>query len=218
MAPGLAWAARWGSGASNIIAPAPVAASALIIIEATAIDDAPISAGVWAANLRNTSDAVLPGCTAASPMPCRPRARRSSALLSHSGRNTSMGAQGQPPRRPRHKFRWTARATSRNELEFEEIAAIPRRLCRRRSALSRWRIGWGGAVLHPRQPGAAILVAPPRTSATMTMVAAPKTGCAWREEVLHGRARAAIGPEFNVWHPLQCRRADRRTGIAWRMA
>ena len=32
----------------------------LIVIEATAIDDAPISAGVSAANLHNTSDAVLP--------------------------------------------------------------------------------------------------------------------------------------------------------------
>ena len=94
----------------------------LIIIEATSIDDSPISAGAFNSNLRNTSDAVLPlyGRLADA---VHAEGTKVFCLLSHSGRNTVMGAQGQPPVAP-SAIPMDRTRDIPHALEREEIAAI----------------------------------------------------------------------------------------------
>ncbi len=94
----------------------------LIVIEATSIDNSPIGAGVSSANLRNIDDFILP--------PYRQLADAVHAdgakifcLLSHSGRNTVMGAQGQPPVAP-SPIPMDRTRDIPHALEREEIAAI----------------------------------------------------------------------------------------------
>lgn len=94
----------------------------LIVIEATAIDDAPISAGVSAANLHNTSDAVLPLYRRIADA-VHAEGAKIFCLLSHSGRNTVMGPQGQPPMAP-SAIPMDRTRDIPHELEREEIAAI----------------------------------------------------------------------------------------------
>jgi 2,4-dienoyl-CoA reductase-like NADH-dependent reductase (Old Yellow Enzyme family) len=93
----------------------------LIVIEATAIDDAPISAGVSAANLRNTSDAVLPLYRRIADA-VHAEGAKIFCLLSHSGRNTVMGPQGQPPMAP-SAIPMDRTRDIPHELEREEIKA-----------------------------------------------------------------------------------------------
>jgi 2,4-dienoyl-CoA reductase-like NADH-dependent reductase (Old Yellow Enzyme family) len=94
----------------------------LIIIEATSIDDSPISAGGCNSSLRNTSDAVLPlyGLLADA---VHAEGAKIFCLLSHSGRNTVMGLQGQPPVAPSAISMDRTRDIP-HALEREEIAAI----------------------------------------------------------------------------------------------
>jgi 2,4-dienoyl-CoA reductase-like NADH-dependent reductase (Old Yellow Enzyme family) len=94
----------------------------LIVIEATGIDDAPISASASVANLRNTSDAVLPAYRRIADA-VHAEGAKIFCLLSHSGRNTSMGAQGQPPMAP-SAIPMDRTRDIPHELEREEIAAI----------------------------------------------------------------------------------------------
>jgi 2,4-dienoyl-CoA reductase-like NADH-dependent reductase (Old Yellow Enzyme family) len=94
----------------------------LIVVEATSIDESPISAGVFNSNLRNTSDAVLPlyGRLADA---VHADGAKIFCLLSHSGRNTVMGVQGQPPVAP-SPIPMDRTRDIPHALEREEIAAI----------------------------------------------------------------------------------------------
>lgn len=94
----------------------------LIVIEATSIDDSPIGAGVSGANLRNTSDAVLPLYRRIAEA-VHAEGAKIFCLLSHSGRNTVMGSQGQPPLAP-SAIPMDRTRDIPHELEREEIAAI----------------------------------------------------------------------------------------------
>ncbi len=66
---------------------------ALIVTEATGIDDAPLRAY----NIRNTSDAILPGYRGLADA-VHEEGAAVFALLSHTGRNQVMDAEGNPPR------------------------------------------------------------------------------------------------------------------------
>ncbi len=94
----------------------------LIVIEATSIDDSPIGAGVAGANLRNTSDAVLPLYQRIADA-VHAESTKIFCLLSHSGRNTVMGSQGQPPLAP-SAIPMDRTRDIPHALEREEIAAI----------------------------------------------------------------------------------------------
>lgn len=94
----------------------------LIVIEATSVDDSPIGAGTGGANLRNTSDAVLPAYQRIADA-IHAEGAKIFCLLSHSGRNTVMGAQGQPPVAP-SPIPMDRTRDIPHALEREEIAAI----------------------------------------------------------------------------------------------
>ncbi len=94
----------------------------LIVIEATSIDDSPIAAGNRGANLRNTSDAVLPAYRRIAEA-MHAEGTKIFCLLSHSGRNTVMGAEGQPPLAP-SAIPMDRTHDIPHALEREEIAAI----------------------------------------------------------------------------------------------
>lgn len=66
---------------------------ALIVTEATGIDDAPLRGY----NIRNTSDAILPGYRQLADA-LHAEGAAVFALLSHTGRNQVMDAEGNPPR------------------------------------------------------------------------------------------------------------------------
>jgi len=71
----------------------------LIVLEATGIDLSPISIGTGGTNLRNISDAVLPGYRRIAAA-VHAEGAKLFCLLSHSGRNTTMGRNGEPPVAP----------------------------------------------------------------------------------------------------------------------
>ncbi|MEO9188648.1 MAG: N-methylproline demethylase, partial [Acetobacteraceae bacterium] len=96
----------------------------LIVIEATAIDDASIGAGTRAAHLRNTGDAVLRAYRRIAEA-VHAEGTKIFCMLSHSGRNTVMGPEGQPPMAPSAIPMDRTRDVP-HELEREEIAAIVR--------------------------------------------------------------------------------------------
>ena len=94
----------------------------LIVIEATSIDNSPIGAGVSSANLRNVDDSILPLYRQLADA-VHAEGAKIFCLLSHSGRNTVMGAQGQPPVAP-SPIPMDRTRDIPHALEREEIAAI----------------------------------------------------------------------------------------------
>src|SRR6185437_11758675 len=94
----------------------------LIVIEATSVDDSPIGAGVSGANLRNVSDAVIPAYHRIAEA-VHAEGTKIFCLLSHSGRNTVMGSQGQPPMAP-SAIPMDRTRDIPHALEREEIAGI----------------------------------------------------------------------------------------------
>jgi 2,4-dienoyl-CoA reductase-like NADH-dependent reductase (Old Yellow Enzyme family)/thioredoxin reductase len=96
----------------------------LIVLEATSIDDSPIGIGGGGANLRNTSDAVLPDYRRIAAA-VHAEGTKLFCMLSHSGRNTTMGRDGQPPVAP-SPIPMDRTRDIPHELEPDEIAAIVR--------------------------------------------------------------------------------------------
>lgn len=70
----------------------------LIILEATAVDHSPLSAKTKGAHLRST-DAIIPGYRRMADA-LHPEGAMVFTMLSHSGRNSAMGADGDPPVAP----------------------------------------------------------------------------------------------------------------------
>jgi 2,4-dienoyl-CoA reductase-like NADH-dependent reductase (Old Yellow Enzyme family) len=70
----------------------------LIVLEATSVDQSPIGARAKGANLRST-DAIIPGYRRIADA-LHAEGAKVFTMLSHSGRNTSMGADGEPPVAP----------------------------------------------------------------------------------------------------------------------
>lgn len=96
----------------------------LIVLEATSVDASPIGVGSGGANLRNTSDAVIPQYQRIAGV-VHGEGAKLFCLLSHSGRNTTMGANGQPPLAP-SPIPMDRTRDIPHELEPEEIAEIVR--------------------------------------------------------------------------------------------
>lgn len=93
----------------------------LIILEATGVDATPIFAKEGA-SLRNADDSVIPGYRRLSKA-VHDEGAAIYTMLSHSGRNTSMGINGTPPRGPSPIPMDRTRDIPR-PLEVEELAAI----------------------------------------------------------------------------------------------
>ncbi len=94
----------------------------LVVIEATSIDRSPIGAGTGGNNLRNTGDEVIPAYRRIAEA-VHEEGAKIFCLLSHSGRNTVMGAQGEPPMAP-SAIPMDRTHDIPHALEREEIAAI----------------------------------------------------------------------------------------------
>ncbi len=95
----------------------------LIVMEATGVDASPIGAK-GGSYLRNSDDSVLPGYRKLSKV-LHDEGAVVFTMLSHSGRNTTMGINGTPPRAPSPIPFDRARDIPR-PLEIEEIKAITR--------------------------------------------------------------------------------------------
>lgn len=95
----------------------------LIILEATSVDQSPIGARAKGANLRS-SDALIPGYRRIAEA-LHAEGAKVFTMLSHSGRNTSMGADGEPPMAPSPLPMDRSRDIP-HELEIDEIAGIVR--------------------------------------------------------------------------------------------
>lgn len=96
----------------------------LIIIEATAVTDAPIGAGTSGAYLSNTDESIIPGYRRLADA-VHAEGATIFTMLSHSGCNTSMAAEGQPPLGPSPISMDRTRDVP-HELEIEQIEEIVR--------------------------------------------------------------------------------------------
>jgi 2,4-dienoyl-CoA reductase-like NADH-dependent reductase (Old Yellow Enzyme family)/thioredoxin reductase len=93
----------------------------LIVLEATSVDRSPIGARAKGANLRST-DALIPGYRRIADA-LHAEGAKVFTMLSHSGRNTSMGPDGEPPMAPSPIPMDRSRDIP-HELDAEEIAGI----------------------------------------------------------------------------------------------
>ncbi len=96
----------------------------LIVIEATAIDESPLSAAGRGGTLKNIDDSVIPAYRRLAAA-VHAEGARIFCLLSHSGRNSAMGPDGRPPVAPSPMPMDRTRDIP-HELEPEEIAEIVR--------------------------------------------------------------------------------------------
>ncbi|MCC7428088.1 MAG: FAD-dependent oxidoreductase [Alphaproteobacteria bacterium] len=95
----------------------------LVIMEATSVDQSPIGAKAKGANLRS-SDAIIPGYRRIADA-LHAEGAKVFTMLSHSGRNTSMGADGEPPVAP-SPIPMDRTRDIPHELTIEEIGGIVR--------------------------------------------------------------------------------------------
>ena len=176
----------------------------LIVIEATSIDNSPIGAGVSSANLRNIDDSILPLYRQLADA-VHAEGTKIFCLLSHSGRNTVMGAQGQPPVAPSPipmdrtrdiPTRWSARKSLPSSLDLP-----PRHVGAAMAAWMAWSFPSRTATLY-----SSFSRLPP-TSVRTSTAATQKTGCVWLARYCwqYGRSR----PAFHLRYPLQRRGTDR---------
>lgn len=93
----------------------------LIVLEATSVDASPIGARAKGANLRST-DALMTGYRRIAEA-LHAEGAKVFTMLSHSGRNTSMGPDGEPPMAPSPLPMDRSRDIP-HALEIEEIQAI----------------------------------------------------------------------------------------------
>ncbi|MBL8701176.1 MAG: FAD-dependent oxidoreductase [Alphaproteobacteria bacterium] len=95
----------------------------LVILEATSVDQSPIGARAKGANLRST-DALIPGYRRIAEA-LHAEGAKVFTMLSHSGRNTSMGPDGEPPVAPSPLPMDRTRDVP-HELDIDEIGGIVR--------------------------------------------------------------------------------------------
>ena len=165
---------------------------ALVVIEATSIDDSPIGAGTGGNNLRNTSDAVLEPYRRISEA-VHAEGAKIFCLLSHSGRNTVMGGQGQPPMAP-SAIPMDRTHDVPHALEREEIAAIVANFA---AAAKRCRAGGLDGVELSFTHGNLVqqFASPASNKRTDEYGGSEENRLRMAREVLEA-CRAAVGPDF----------------------
>ncbi len=165
---------------------------ALVVIEATSVDDSPIGAGTGGNNLRNTSDAVLPAYRRIAEA-VHAEGAKIFCLLSHSGRNTVMGAQGQPPMAP-SAIPMDRTHDVPHALEREEIQAIVAAFA---AAARRCRDGGLDGVELSFTHGNLVqqFVSPSSNKRTDEYGGSEENRLRLAREVLQA-CRAAVGPDF----------------------
>jgi len=94
----------------------------LIIMEATSVDTSTVGAGLSGSYLRNADDSVIPGYRQLSAA-VHAEGAKVFSMLSHSGRNTSMAADGAPALAP-SPIPMDRTRDIPHELEEDEIAAL----------------------------------------------------------------------------------------------
>lgn len=94
----------------------------LVIMEATGVDESPTGVTTAGKNIRNASDAIIPSYKRISAA-LHGEGVKIFTLLSHSGRNTTMGSDGLPPKAPSAIPMERTRDIP-HELEIGEIEAL----------------------------------------------------------------------------------------------
>jgi 2,4-dienoyl-CoA reductase-like NADH-dependent reductase (Old Yellow Enzyme family)/thioredoxin reductase len=164
----------------------------LIVLEATSIDGAPIGIGSRGANLRNVSDDVIPYYRRIADV-IHAEGTKLFCLLSHSGRNTTMGPDGQPPVAP-SPIPMDRTRDIPHELEPDEIARIVRNFA---AAARRCRDGGLDGVELSFTHGNLVqeFLSPASNKRTDAYGGSEENRLRFAREIVEA-CRAAIGPDF----------------------
>jgi 2,4-dienoyl-CoA reductase-like NADH-dependent reductase (Old Yellow Enzyme family) len=164
----------------------------LIVLEATSVDDSPIGVGTGGANLRNTGEEVIPQYRRIAAA-VHAEGAKLFCMLSHSGRNTTMGRDGQPPVAP-SPIPMDRTRDIPHELEPDEIATIVRNFG---AAASRCRAGGLDGVELSFTHGNLVqeFLSPASNKRTDEYGGSEANRLRFAREVLEA-CRAAVGPDF----------------------
>jgi 2,4-dienoyl-CoA reductase-like NADH-dependent reductase (Old Yellow Enzyme family)/thioredoxin reductase len=164
----------------------------LIVLEATSIDGGSTGLGGPGTGLRNTSDAVIPQYRRIAQA-LHDDGTKLFCLLSHSGRNTTMGPDGQPPLAP-SPIPMDRTRDIPHELEPEEIAAIVQRFS---AAAGRCREGGLDGVELSFTHGNLVqqFLSPDSNKRTDAYGGSEENRLRLAREVVQA-CRAAVGPDF----------------------
>jgi len=164
----------------------------LVILEATSVDKSPIGARARGANLRSTDDSIIPGYRRIADA-LHAEGARVFSMLSHSGRNTSMGVDGEPPMAPSPLPMDRSRDVP-HELDAEEIAEIVQSFA---AAARRCREGGLDGVELSFTHGNLVqaFLSPASNRRTDRYGGSEENRLRFAREVLEA-TRAAVGPDF----------------------
>ena len=166
----------------------------LIIIEATGVTGAPIGAGTPGAFLSNIDDSIIPGYQRLAEA-VHGEGARVFTMLSHSGCNTVMGADGQPPLGP-SPIPMDRTRDIPHELEIDEIEVIVQSFA---AAARRCREGGLDGVELSFAHGNLVqeFISPKSNKRTDDYGGSEENRLRLAREVLEA-TRAAVGPDFNL--------------------
>lgn len=164
----------------------------LAILEATAIDESPIGVVGGLRHMRNIDDRVLPGYRKIAEV-MHEEGAKIFCLLSHSGRNNTMGADGLPPKAPSALPMDRTRDIP-HELEIDEIQLVVEQFA---SAARRCREGGLDGVSLSFAHGNLVqsFLSPEANHRTDAYGGSEGNRLRLAREVLHA-CREAVGPDF----------------------
>ena len=164
----------------------------LIVIEATGVTDAPIGAGTSGAFLSNTDDSIIPGYRRLADA-VHAEGAKIISMLSHSGCNTVMGPDGQPPLGPSPIPMDRTRDVP-HELEIDEIEDIVQSFA---AAARRCREGGIDGVELSFAHGNLVqeFISPKSNKRTDTYGGSEENRLRLAREVLEA-TRAEVGPDY----------------------